>query len=869
MKNKKIVIYILLFFTAYNCLAQQTKPIIDSVAYKNWAAVGGVQISNDGKFVIYTIDNDPVGGKTTVLKSTDGKWEKKYTGSHFADFSANSKIAFIAKPGGRKYIVSLKDKKQVEIPDEVRYIKELGLLTYVKEERLIIENPLSLKKEAVIADVKEYRFIEGSYGILITQKDKKTENLNFTWYDIQAKKSSLFWKGDKIDNIISSKDGRRIAFVAEYKDPGVGRKICTYQYPDVKAEVVFEENKLKGQKIENLRMFCANNKNLVVTLLEKEDSCTKDTNAVDLNIWSYKDEKLQPKQLMAPVIIQTALIDGKSKSLIPLTEGDEYLKISEQSKSAKWGLIDKYFKSKALKAEITKEVIAVSLTTGKKIKMSQKLVTSSMVSPDGKFLIYYDGKEQNFFTHELSTGITRNITNGIKTEWGIYPKWSRGVAGWRAGDQEVLIYDKYDIWQVDPLGKGPAINVTNQFGAKNNIRFNLLLNKNEDNVIVKYSDQILSAFDLNTHENGFWQIVSGKIVDPKQLFMGKYLFNAPDQDVRSFMPLKAKAENTYVLKRMSANESPNYYSTRDFKTFTALSAVCPEKKWNWLSSELHLYDQTNKYKGTLYKPENFDPSKKYPVILYYYEKLSHRVNSYLAPEYSSGMIDIPTFVSRGYLIFCPDIEYKIGYPGESAMKCVTSAADYLSTLPYIDKDNMSINGHSFGGFETNYIVTHSNRFKAACSGVGPTNLISFYGGMSGGDSRQGFVENGQIRIGKSLWEDKDLYIKNSPIFDADKVSTPLLIFHGNEDEGVPVAQSIEFFNALHRLKKPVWFLQYMNAGHSISKQNDRADFTIRLQQFFDHYLKGAAPPKWMTMGRPAKLKGIEERLELDTSGAMP
>lgn len=847
-----------------------SKPAIDTIAYKTWSSVGKVKISNDGKYVLYSITNEPLGSQTLVIKSIEGKWEKKYIGSKFADFSSNSTIVILDKPDGNGlYMINLKDKKQVEISKYVRFIKELNLLTYLKEDRLIIEDPLAFKKDTV-DNVKEYRFLDGTNGLLITQKNKEqTESLDFSWYDLSSKKKISIWQGNSIENIISSTDGKAIAFIAENKALKDSRNVCVYQYPNNKSEVVFEENRLIGQRIENLRMFCANNNNLIVTIREKDDTPLKAPNSVDVNIWSYKDNQLQPKQLLSPFPIYTALINNSEKSLTPLTEADEYLRISNQSKSAKWGLIEIYSAPKGLNDDVKKEVVAVSLVTGKRVKMNQKLVTFAMISPNEKFLIYFDGIEKNFFSYEISTGITRNITNGIKTEWGIYSRTSRGIPGWTEEDKDVLIYDKYDIWQIDPLAKRPAINITHQFGIKNNIRFNFILDKNEDNTLPQYSTQLLTAFNLTTYENGFYKIQLEKSAVPKKLFMGKYLFNAPDNNATGFMPLKAKKADVYIVKRMNASQSPNFFVTNDFIHYKELSSVYPEKEWTWLSSELHVYDTINNYKGALYKPDNFDSSKRYPVILYYYEQLSDRLNFYFEPNYSIGLIDIPTFVSNGYIVFCLDIDYKIGFPGESALKCVTAAAEYLKNLPYVDSKNMGINGHSFGGYATNYIVTHTSLFKAACAGAGPSDLISFYGSIWNGESRQGMVENGQVRMGKTLWTGKDLYIKNSPIFDADKVTTPLLLFHGNEDEGVPIAQSIEFFAALHRMKKRVWLLQYMNAGHTISKRKDQVDFTIRIQQFFDHYLKGAPSPQWMTLGRPAKLKGIDNRLEIDSLNSTP
>jgi len=233
-------------------------------------------------------------------------------------------------------------------------------------------------------------------------------------------------------------------------------------------------------------------------------------------------------------------------------------------------------------------------------------------------------------------------------------------------------------------------------------------------------------------------------------------------------------------------------------------------------------------------------------------------------------VNVPYFVSNGYLVFLPDIIYKIGEPGQSALNAVESAARYLSRMPWVDSTRMAIQGHSFGGYETNYIVTHSHLFAAAATFAGTSDWISAYGELEFGSGlpRQSKYEIGQDRLGASLWQRPDLYVKNSPIFSADQVTTPLLIVANKEDGGVPFEQGVELYMALRRLNKKVWMLQYDGEGHSVSGKN-AADYTIRLTQFFDHYLKGAAPPVWMTQGIPASLKGIKAGYELDNSGTQP
>ncbi len=233
-------------------------------------------------------------------------------------------------------------------------------------------------------------------------------------------------------------------------------------------------------------------------------------------------------------------------------------------------------------------------------------------------------------------------------------------------------------------------------------------------------------------------------------------------------------------------------------------------------------------------------------------------------------MNIPWFVSRGYLVFTPDVHYVLGKTGKSAYNSVVSAASYLCQFPWVDATRLGINGHSFGGFETNYIATHTNIFAAVSTAAGPSNLISFYGGFyelrNVESSSHMFCESSQMRMGASLWQRPDLYIENSPIFYVDKISSPVLIMHNKYDGAVSWMQSVEFFNALRRVGQTAWMLQYDDGEHGVSGR-DAIDYTKRLTQFFDHYLKSNPPPAWMTQGRPANLKGVDDRFELDLEGS--
>ena len=255
--------------------------------------------------------------------------------------------------------------------------------------------------------------------------------------------------------------------------------------------------------------------------------------------------------------------------------------------------------------------------------------------------------------------------------------------------------------------------------------------------------------------------------------------------------------------------------------------------------------------GALYKPENFDPKKKYPMLVYIYERLSQNVNHFVPPAPSHN-INISYYVSNGYLVITPDIVYNIGYPGQSALKCVLAAVQTMVDTGYVDENAIGIQGHSWGGYQIAYMITRSNRFRAAAAGAPVADMISAYDGIRWGPGipRQFQYELTQSRIGGSIWQYPLRFIENSPIFMADRVTTPLLMIHNDADDAVPWYQGIEYYLALRRLGKEVYMFVYNGEPHGLRRRPNQKDYTVRLQQYFDYYLKGAPKPDWMEKGLP-------------------
>ena len=365
----------------------------------------------------------------------------------------------------------------------------------------------------------------------------------------------------------------------------------------------------------------------------------------------------------------------------------------------------------------------------------------------------------------------------------------------------------------------------------------------------------LSVFNEESQENGFGRVNLAKPAKTLEYFTDtvsfKYVAGTMTTD-RLFYQ-KGNFRNCYDL----------YYTDDNFKTSTKVSAINPQMAdYRWGRAELfhwNAYDGTP-LKGLVFVPDGVKEGEKLPVMIYFYEKNANNLYSFWTPAPSRSTVNIPFYTSRGYIVFVPDIVYKVGHPGESAYNCICAGAEALCEKYSIaDKSRMAIQGQSWGGYQTAWLITRTNMFTAAGSGAPVGNMTSAYGGIRWGSgiTRAGQYEHGQSRIGKSMWEPGalDLYIENSPVFHVDKVQTPVLIMHNDADGAVPWYQGIEFFSDLRRLDKPAWLLQYNKEAHNLVQRRNCKDLSIRLQQFFDHYLKGAPMPAWMKTGVPYESKG--------------
>lgn len=821
---------------------------IDSSAYHKWPFLSSPAISNNGNYAMYTIEEG--GNKTLVILSTTGKWKENITDVAFAEFTANNKFVVIARNTDSLLLLKLGTKEIISIPHVKSYKLGVQWMAYQQHDQLTVKN-LENEKDEVFQHIKGY---DWNGTALLLQVDKH----GLQWLDLHTNEIASIWEGPEVSSITFDLQGEKLAFLT-------GDSIWVYNKGQQKAE-----NKGQVKNIEGIRYFKGDR--LIITLKEGEKKQPL-TDPVRLNIWSYKDTCLQSEQIRATEepSYEAVFNISMNKIVRVLNEGERF----NRNENDDWSVIRKYNLVPGKLYQFQSAIVSTKDSTTLHVNYEQM-----SLSPSGRFAIYYDDKEQNFFTYELASGISRNITKNIKTTWqNDYTdnRMIRGeVAGWIREDEAVLIYDQFDVWQIDPAGINRPLNLTNGQGRKDSTLFYLALEQYRTKPLERTQEIILTAFNIKNKNNGFYSARCNTEKDPVRLTMGKWVYdltaNPEAMENSQFCPLKAKDAIAYIVQRQTANESPNYYFTKDFRHFKPLSNIRPELEYNWYTTELHSWQIPGGpvSQAILYKPQDFDSTRKYPVIFYYYQKLADNLNVYIRPKPSDGRLNIPWYVSNGYLVFAIDMHYELQKAGECILNSINSAAGYLTKMKYVDAGRMGIQGMSWGGYETNYILTHTNYFAATCSVSGAADLISYSGDLDGlGRSYQYMFEsNSYYMTNTTLWENPAVYIKNSPIFNLDKVTTPLLMMGTTVDGAVSFRQAIELFTGLRRLGKKVWLLEYNDGEHGVWGKS-ALDFDIRMQQFFNYYLKDTPAPEWMTKGRPFKLKEADNRLLLDNAGVIP
>lgn len=639
-------------------------------------------------------------------------------------------------------------------------------------------------------------------------------------------------------------------------------KIAVPQQSLPKGWVLHAKNRLRWSK-DGKRLFVGTKpeSEIVPAEEEKKDEKTVDLFNIDeilkgrgVDIWHWNDPLINPNQKKMWNRIKDHTYRGvyhlKSGKFIQLAdENVPDIQVGENGKYA-LGISNLLYQKMITWYGRLNDFYVIDLKNGSKKKVVSKIDSRASLSPQGNFVIYYDKK--HWYLYNTKTGTTKNLTQNINApfynEDHDYPSPvpGYGVAGWTKGDKSVLIYDKYDIWQF-PTAKGEPVNLTN--GRKEHIIYRVQRLDPEQRFFRNGETLFLTAYHDLKKYTAFYSV---KVGEPgvKKLIQ---------EDKKFTLIAKAKKADKILFTRQSYTEFPDLWvSNTNLNRPKKISDVNPQvKDFAWGTAELVSWrsDDGIPMQGVLIKPGNYEPGKKYPVLVYYYRFFSQRLH-----EFNQVVVNhrpcFPFYASNGYAVFLPDIRFEVGRPGFAATKCLVPGVQKIIDMGIADANAIALHGHSWSGYQTAFVITQTDIFKCAIAGAPVSNMTSAYGGIRWGSglARQFQYEQSQSRIGGTLWNALPKYIENSPLFYADRIHTPLLIMHGDKDDAVPWYQSIELYLAMRRLGKDCIFLEYRGEPHHPKKYANKLDYTLRMKEYLDHYLKGLPAPEWISKGVPYRGK---------------
>jgi dipeptidyl aminopeptidase/acylaminoacyl peptidase len=900
-------------YVVYNLKAEEGNAmlkIFDSKrnATATFARADGAKISNDNRFVIFKIKAD--WDSLRQMKREKVKKEdmpNDTLGIYNLETQNLEKIAdvksFKLPQKWSDWVVYHKDVErrmkdtttatvdtsQMEVPDTLQVEEPKKKKKKAKKEgkktgtKLVIRN-LKTGEEEVVKFVKEYILAKEGKRVLLSSTGKDSTFLEGVYvFDCQEETlSSVFTSKGAYKNLTFDEKGLQAAFHAnldttDMRVPPFGLVYWKNGFEQGRVIADSSSNILaKNWRVSENKapQFSKDGKQLYFGIAPSpilQDTAMLEEDIVNVEVWSYEDAVLhtqqnnrlkdEQKRTYQAVwhVSNEKLVQLGSLEIPEIRIGDEgnatYVLGYNQ---------EPYFKQFSWEGVVRKDLFLINNKTGQAKTIAKAFEGRTVFSPKAEYIYWYNELDTAWFAYEIKAEKLRQITDNktVKFYNEIHDSpshpWPYGIAGWTNDDDYILINDRYDIWKIDPKGQEKPVKLTN--GREDKLRYRYIrLNLEERSINLKGS-LLLYVFDEKSKGSGYANLTK-KGVSKLPVFSDDFNFQS--------RPKKARDADKILYTKQNFQTFPDLHLVNSsFAYPVKISDANPQQaEYSWGSIELYEWTDLNGnvLTGQLVKPENFDPTKQYPMLVNFYEKSSDRLHRHRTPLPGRSTINYPFYASKGYLIFNPDVPYRIGYPGESALNAVLSGVTSLIDKGFVNREKIGVQGHSWGGYQVAYLINRTDLFACAESGAPVVNMFSAYGGIRWGSgmSRMFQYEHTQSRIGGTIWEYPLRYLENSPIFTLDKCNTPVLILHNDKDGAVPWYQGIEYFVGLRRLNKPAWMLNYNDEPHWPVKLQNRKDFNIRMQQYFDHYLMDAPMPKWMKRGVPAIEKGILQGLETE------
>lgn len=846
--------YIYLFLT-YFCVGQNVKGPLLEGDYKQWSTMDLEQISDYGNWISYALQYES-GNDTLFVKNTKTLKKFSFPKGYNGQFAKEN--YFVCQNNKEQLVqTKLSNGKQQVINQVIAYTisKEAKYLLTLKKtgdekKELIIKN-LEKNNDVIIPDVSIYSYNSEANALVYHSNNQLTlVYLDTSLQKIIIENNTLSTYSD----IVWQKKGEAIAYFIHDDITKIGfyqlkeRKRHTFN-PETFSEF---PNNSALYNASSFELTIADDGSKVFFGVKPNDE-KKDTSGVQ--IWNTEDKSLYPekKEIKGYTAVpKVGLWIPKSNNFRMISSvAFPYITLTGDQKKAL--LFNPLNNEPQFDRNAPIDFYLSDVTTGKQKLILQRQSPDESklsVSGDGKYITYF--KDKNWWIYDIVKEEHRNLTKsiGVSFERQNYD-WSGevescGMAGWASNDEELLLYDNYDVWLVKTDGS-KFKRVTN--GREKNIVYRIVPTT-KDNV-AKPSFNWMKKGNFKLHEG----IILQAKADSKSGYFKWDLQKGISQIVFNQNRIKnikvASTSNVYSYTSEHYHQAPQILVKNNNKTSKIVQSNPQQKNFQWGFSKLITFSNSKEeiLKAALFYPANYNPEKKYPMVVQVYEKLSDNYNKYTNPTLlNSTGFNITNYTSQGYFVLLPDIVKEKGKPGPSAVDCVISAIKEVTSKESVDPKRIGLIGHSFGGYEANFIVTQTNKFAAVVSSAGESDMISNYLSINWNNGKSnGFrAEFQQSNIGSSPFENQEAYLLNSPITFVKKVETPILLWSGDEDKQVHYFQSLEFHLALRRLQKPNILLLYENEKHTIIKKENQVDLSHRIQQWFDYYLKGASKPNWFT-----------------------
>lgn len=724
--------------------------------------------------------------------------------------------------------------------------------------------------ETRVADVAAYAVDDSAKWLAYAVASRTASEDGVFLRALGGNQSTPVLKGEgNYKQLAFDRAGRQLAFVSDKDEYGQEKAKYTLYYATVRAPnavaVVRTLDGMTPSDRGNVTFARSGSAVIFGVAPLPADSIPADSLAdkAIFDLWHWKDPRLQPQQLRElsrdRTRSWTSVYHIPSKSAVRLANDSlPAVTLSDDARTA-LAVTNVPYAVEAMWGDGGSDAVLIDVASGTRTRIAAKLPFGASLSPGAKYVTWFE--DGRWHSYAVPTGKVVDLTGALAGVRFDDEEWDspstpapHGLGGWTRDDRSVLAYTRYDVWELDPAGVRPARVLTDSLGVRTNTEFRVVDLDPDERFIDPTEPLVLRAFDSKTKASGFYRDrLDAADSAPTRIVMADAAFGNPQ---------KARKASQLLLTRSTVADFPNLWTGSALDQLTRISDANPQQtQYRWPTVDLveWVSDDGIPLQGLLYKPEGFDASRRYPMVVYYYERLSDGLHQYHAPA-GRNTVNPTVYTSLGYLVFFPDIVYTPGWPGPSAVKSIVPGVQSLIARGFVNPKAIGIAGQSWGGYQSAYVITQTSLFAAAVPNAPVANMTSAYGGIrwESGIARPFQYEKTQSRIGGSIWEYPVRFIENSPLFHLDRVTTPVLFMHNDADGAVPWYQGIELFVGLRRLGKEVYMLNYNGDGHNPRKRANQKDIDMRMQQFFATKLKGEPPPDWMLRGIPALDKGRDQ-----------